>query len=149
MNTKTLTSSTICGLSIWAARITAVVALMAAVACYAQTPPANLSPDLQEIVKFTQAHMSDDVIVSYIKNANKTYSLSADDMLYLNSQGVSQAVLAAMLSAKSAGVPAPAPAPVATPAPEPPASSLPVPPPTPGPGPAPFRLPRLWRRRLG
>ena len=71
MNTKTLTSSTICGLSIWAARITAVVALMAAVACYAQTPPANLSPDLQEIVKFTQAHMSDDAMSATSKMPTK------------------------------------------------------------------------------
>jgi hypothetical protein len=135
---KSLIYRTICGLRVWAARITAAVALVAAAASYAQTPPANVSPDLQEIVKFTQAHMSDDVIVSYIKNANKTYSLSADDMLYLNSQGVSQAVLAAMLSAKSAAVPAPAPAPVATPAPEP-ASPSPVPAPTPGLAPAPAR----------
>ncbi len=140
MNMKSLIYRSIWGLSVWAARITAAVALMAAVAGYAQTPPASVSPDLQEIVKFTQAHMSDDVVISYIKNANKTYSLSADDMLYLNSQGVSQAVLAAMLSAKSAAGSVPPPAPVAAPAPEP-ASPPPVAPPTPGLAPAPMAPP--------
>ncbi|HEY3913820.1 MAG TPA: hypothetical protein VGN61_04965, partial [Verrucomicrobiae bacterium] len=85
----------------------------------AQTaPPANLSPDLQEIVKFAQAHMTDDVILAYIKNSGKTYNLSADDMLYLNSQGVSQPVITALLQAKSSA-PAPASAPAQS-APPPP-----------------------------
>ncbi len=57
--------------------------------------------------------MSDDVITSYIKNSGASYNLSADDILYLNSQGVSQAVISTLLATKSA---APAPAqPVATP----------------------------------
>jgi hypothetical protein len=136
MNIKSLIFRTIRGFSLWAARIAAMIALLAASASYAQTPPANVSPDLQEIVKFTQAHMSDDVIISYIKNANKTYSLSADDMLYLNSQGVSQGVLAAMLAAKSSAapvaVPPPAPAPEpAAPAPAPPVAPVPAPMPAP------------------
>src|SRR5580658_9435919 len=62
---------------------------------HAQTAPANLSPGLQEVLRLSQAHMNDDVILSYIKNSSATYNLSADDILYLNSQGVSQAVLAA------------------------------------------------------
>ena len=37
--------------------------------------PANVSPDLQQIVKLAQAQMSDDVIVSFIKNAGKSYRL--------------------------------------------------------------------------
>jgi hypothetical protein len=87
--------------------------------CQAQTP-ANSSLDLQEIVKFAQAHMSDDVITAYIKNSGKVYNLSGDDILYLNSQGVSQGVISALLQTKTA-VPAsqPAPAPVNAPAPPP------------------------------
>ena len=77
---------------------------------YAQTTAANLSPDLQEIVKFAQAHMTDDVILAYIKNSGKTYNLSGDDMIYLTSQGVSQPVLSALLQTKGAA-PATAPAP--------------------------------------
>jgi hypothetical protein len=81
--------------------------------------PANLSPDLQEIVKFAQAHMTDDVILTYIKNSGKSYNLSGDDMLYLSSQGVSQAVIDALLLTKGAPAPAPAPAPEPAPAPAP------------------------------
>lgn len=79
----------------------------------AQSAPATQSPQLQEVVKLTQAKMSDDVIVSYVKNSGATYNLSADDILYLNSQGVSQPVISALLASKSnAGAPA---APVAVP----------------------------------
>ena len=61
--------------------------LTASPASYAQTTPANLSPDLQEIVKFAQAHMTDDVILAYIKNSGKVYNLSGDDMIYLKQPG--------------------------------------------------------------
>lgn len=125
-----ITNSILRSLGRLSTAVVAVVLLTAGPLSYAQTPAANVSPDLQEIVKFTQAHMSDDVIISYIKNANKTYSLSADDMLYLNSQGVSQAVLSAMLAAKSTAVPPPAPAPVqAAPAPMPAPAPAPAAPP--------------------
>jgi hypothetical protein len=80
----------------------------------AQSAAATQSPQLQEVVKLTQAKMSDDVITSYIKNSGASYNLSADDILYLNSQGVSQPVISALLLAKSSGA-APAPAPVTTP----------------------------------
>ncbi len=57
------------------------------------TPP---SADVQEIVKLSQSKMSDEVIINYIKNSNKTYRLNADDLLYLSGQGVSQAVIGAL-----------------------------------------------------
>ncbi len=100
--------------------------------CRAQTAPANLSPALQEVVKLTQAHMADDVIVAYIKNSGSSYSLSANDILYLNSQGVSQPVISTLLQAKPAADPS-----------QPSAVPPPVAPPTeqqnfgPGPTPAP------------
>ena len=115
--------------------------LFAAAASYAQTPPANVSPDLQEIVKFTQAHMSDEVIISYMKNANKTYVLSADDILYLNSQNVSQGVLAAMLVTKTSAAPAPAPAAAPAPEPAPAPQVAPSPAPADMPAPAPMAPP--------
>jgi hypothetical protein len=71
----------------------------------AQSAPATQSPQLQEVVKLTQAKMSDDVIISYIKNSGSSYNLSADDILYLNSQGVSQPVISTLLQSKSAGAP--------------------------------------------
>ena len=66
----------------------------------AQSAPATQSPQLQEIVKLSQAKMGDDVILAYIKNSGAAYNLSADDILYLNSQGVSQPVVSALLQAQ-------------------------------------------------
>ena len=88
--------------------VMAWVVLTASPASNAQTTAANLSPDLQEIVKLAQAHMSDDVILSFIKGSGKSYTLSADDMLYLNSQGVSQPVISALMQTKSAAPATPA-----------------------------------------
>ena len=86
--------------------------------CSAQTPPSNLSPDLQEVVKLSQAHMGDDVIVNYVRNSGKSYKLSADDLIYLGGQGVSQVVISALQSATSASpTPPPVAAPPAAPAP--------------------------------
>jgi hypothetical protein len=107
--------------------------------CQAQTS-ANLSPGLQEVVKLTKAQMADDVIVSYIKNSGTAFHLTADDMLYLKDQGVSQTVISVLLQAKTdvpvpianptpAPHPQPAPAPVAQQAPPAPADA----PPPPGP----------------
>ena len=76
------------------------------------SPPADLSPGLQEVVKLAQAHMGDDVILAYVKNSGASYSLTADDILYLKEQGVSQNVIATLLQSKSADAPpSPPPAP--------------------------------------
>ena len=48
---------------------------------HAQTTPANLSPGPREVVKLSQAHMGDDVILSYIKNSGVSCKLSADDTM--------------------------------------------------------------------
>ena len=82
--------------------------------CQAQTQssnPSGLSPDLQEVVKLSQAKMPDDVIKNYISSAGKSYKLSADDIIYLNSQGVSPSVISALQTTSS-----PTPPPVAPPA---------------------------------
>lgn len=57
----------------------------------------KLSPGVQQVLKLSQAHMSDDVITSYIRNSTDTYKLSADDIVYLSGQGVSQSVISALL----------------------------------------------------
>ena len=107
--------------------------------CQAQTP-ASLSPGLQEVLKLTKAQMGDDVIVNYVKSSGKSYELSADDLIYLNSQGVSQGVISALQSASSAS---PNPPPVIA-SPEIPAPMAPTPatpgPIPPGPAPAPTMM---------
>ena len=113
----------------------------------AQTPSANLSPDLQEVVKLSQQKMSDDIIIGYIKNSGKTYKLGADDIIYLNSQGVSQAVIATLLQNAGAATATPATPPPSEPAPTPAptsdaATSAPQPPPVDaGSSPAPAPVP--------
>jgi len=70
--------------------------------CQAQADAANSasqSPDLQEIVTLSRQHMDDSVITNYISSSGKTYKLGADDIIYLNSQGVSQGVISALLRA--------------------------------------------------
>jgi hypothetical protein len=69
-------------------------------------PPPSLSPALQEVVKLAQAHLGDDVITAYIRNSNASYSLSADDIVYLKAEGVSQNVISLLLQRGSPGAPA-------------------------------------------
>jgi hypothetical protein len=97
---------------------------------HAQAAPANLSPNVQEVVKLTKAHMSDDVILAYIKNSGVSYPLGADDILYLNSQGVSQPIISALLQAQPAAAPPPAAAPATPPPAAPQVSPYPSPYPT-------------------
>jgi len=108
--------------------------------CPAQTPtgnPSELTPDLQEVVKLSQQQMSDDVIISYIKNSGKTYHLSADDLIYLKDQGISQAVLSVLEQTAPASPASPAPsppAPILSPAgPAPAEANAPASPPPPEP----------------
>jgi len=122
--------------------------------CNAQTQPANpssLSPDLQEVVTLSRQQMGDDVITNYIKSTGKSYKLSADDIIYLKSQGISQGVISALLQTASSGdtpadlnpnpanPPTPSPAPVATPASPAPA---PMPAPAVASAPAPSAAPQ-------
>ena len=57
----------------------------------------GLSPDLQEVMTLSRQQMGDDVITNYIKSTGKSYKLSADDIIYLKSQGISQGVISALL----------------------------------------------------
>ena len=117
--------------------ITGVACIVIAVICWnggnTCQAQANLSPGLQEVVKLTKSQMTDDIIISYIQNSGTAYHLSADDMLYLKNQGVSQPVISALLQAKAAAaVPAAVPTPMAAPAQVPPypvAQPVAVPPP--------------------
>ena len=95
--------------------------------CKAQSAPADLSPDVQEVLTLSRQHMDDSVITNYIASTGKSYKLNADDIIYLNSQGVSQAVISALLATAnnpSANSQAPA-----TPTPAPDSGSSPTPPP--------------------
>jgi len=56
--------------------------------------PAQLT--MQQIVDLTKQGVSSDEIINKIKAANSKYSLTADDLGYLQKQGVSQRVIETM-----------------------------------------------------
>ncbi len=85
-----------------------------------------LPPGAAQVLQLAQAKVGDDTIVAYVKNSGTGYYFNADQIIYLLQQGLSDAVLTAMLNQpKPAVAAAPAPAvaaPVAmptTPAPQP------------------------------
>jgi len=78
-----------------------------------------LPPGVQDVVKLTQAGISDDVILTQIRNNAAIYNLTADQIILLKNQGVSQPVIKALMTGGAAAIPAPGPAPVALPSPMP------------------------------
>jgi hypothetical protein len=107
--------------------VVAVVALWSANNCCAQQPPSNLPAGVQDVVKLTKAGMSEDVILAQVKNAGATYNLTADQLIYLSDQGVSQNVIKSLMAAP--GSPAVTTPPTTLPSPTTPPTT---PPPTPG-----------------
>lgn len=123
----------------------------------AQTPPADVAQSLPQgvtdVVKLTQAKISETVILTKIKNDGISYSLNADQIIYLGNQGVSQNVINALLQTKtdnaiaassnpaSQPVPSAEPPPIspdnsqAAPSANPAPAAAPAPAPGPGPGP--------------
>lgn len=82
------------------------------------TAPVHLSYAAGEVLKLVQAKMGVDTVAAFIDRSNTGYSLSAEEIVYLRGQGVSDRLITAMLN----HAPAPAaPSPVATPAPAAPA----------------------------
>jgi hypothetical protein len=61
-----------------------------------QNPQAPTQLTMQQIVDWTKQGVSSDEIISRIKAANPKYSLTVDDINYLNKQGVSQRVIETM-----------------------------------------------------
>jgi hypothetical protein len=74
-----------------------------------------------QIIRLSQAKVSDDTIIAYVKNSGLSYGLNTDQIINLRQQGVSDAVITTMLNQ-------PKPEPVTytptTPAPQPLAASV-------------------------
>ncbi len=62
-------------------------------------PPDTLqmSPALADIVKLTQAGLTDEVLLAYITNAPRVFGIGSEEILYLNDLGVSSAVITAVI----------------------------------------------------
>src|SRR5579871_4791499 len=89
--------------------------LMAAVLSVHIASAQSLPPGVDDIVKLKKAGLSDDVILSQIKNSGATYNLSADQIIYLKNQGVSDTAIKALISGSAAAPSAPVTAPSAPP----------------------------------
>jgi hypothetical protein len=87
----------------------------------------QLAYGVPQILQLTQAKVGDDTIIAYIKNTGTSYGLNADQIIYLKQQGVSDAVITAMLNQPKPGVAAYSPA---SPAPQPVAQTAVAPAPT-------------------
>lgn len=77
------------------------------------TPAPPLSPADQEVLQLVQAKISDGTIITYVQNSGTVYGLNAAQIIYLKQQGVSEAVINAMLNQRGAmasTAPTPAPA---------------------------------------
>ena len=66
----------------------------------------GLTPELQEVAALAQNRTSDENIIGYIRNSGKTYRVTANDIVILTKNGVSQNVIGALMQQ-----PAPAAAP--------------------------------------
>lgn len=71
---------------------------VAATASASELPPAQLSSGVPEILKLARARVNDEVIIAFIKNSGRIYSLSVSEIVYLREQGVSNQALTAMLN---------------------------------------------------
>jgi hypothetical protein len=84
-------------------------------------PGSQMVYGVPQIIRLSQAKVSDDTIIAYIKNSGFSYSLDADQIINLRQQGVSDAVITTMLNQPKSGPVVYTPA---TPAPQPVASSV-------------------------
>src|SRR5450432_1756765 len=86
-------------------RMVTVVAGLALSASIVMAQPAAVNASgsqmaygVPQIIRLSQAKVSDDTILAYVNNGGLGYSLDADQIIYLRQQGVSDAVITAMLN---------------------------------------------------
>ncbi|HEV2210161.1 MAG TPA: DUF6600 domain-containing protein [Verrucomicrobiae bacterium] len=97
------------------------------VACRAQTASPNLPPGVQDVVRLVKAGLNEEVVKAQIKHVGATYPLTADQIIYLHDQGVSQTEIAALMGSGTSATPT-VPAPMtATPNPPPATAAAPSP----------------------
>jgi hypothetical protein len=63
-----------------------------------QAAPVQLSYGVAQIVQLAQAKVSDSTILTFVQNSGNSYGLDANQIIYLRQNGVSDAVVSAMLN---------------------------------------------------
>src|ERR1039458_5968472 len=64
----------------------------------------QLAYGASQILQLAQSKVGEDTIIAYIKNSGNSYALNADQIIYLQQQGVSSAVIATMLNQPKLGL---------------------------------------------
>src|ERR1051326_6776883 len=59
---------------------------------------AKLPSGVADVVKLSRAKVSENVVLSFVQNSGQAYSLSADDIVHMRKEGVSDPVINAMLN---------------------------------------------------
>jgi hypothetical protein len=67
----------------------------------AQTAPAKLPFGVADVLKLTQAQVSEDVVMNYVLNSGTVYNLGPKDIIYLRNQGVSDRVITTMMNQRN------------------------------------------------
>jgi hypothetical protein len=63
--------------------------------------PATLPHGVEDVLKLSQAQVAEETIVTYIQSSGTTYNLTAEDIVYLREQGVSDRVINTMLEQRT------------------------------------------------
>jgi len=63
--------------------------------------PPKLPYGVDDVLKLSQAKISDDIIINYIHNSGTVYNLQPNDIVYLRNQGVSDQVLNVMVNQRT------------------------------------------------
>lgn len=88
---------------------TLAVTLAGTLACVAgktsaQSAVPQLSPGVTQVMQLEQAKISDDTIIRFVRNSGNSYALDATQIVFLRQQGISEAVISAMLDQPKAVV---------------------------------------------
>ena len=59
--------------------------------------PVHLSHAVENVLKLSKAKIKDETILAFFANGESDYNLSADEIIYLRAEGVSEKVIASML----------------------------------------------------
>jgi hypothetical protein len=92
---------TVASLAFTTGRVDAQISTVSAQPVVAGQSAPQLSYGVPQVLQLVQAKISDSVIVNYIQSSSTIYSLSADEIVYLKQQGVSDNALNAMLNQRS------------------------------------------------
>jgi len=60
--------------------------------------PVELSYGMPQVLQLVKAKVSENVILTYVQNSGNRYGLNANQIVYLRQQGVSDAIITAMLN---------------------------------------------------